>query len=73
MGIAELTHLLVCNGIALNIASNLYEALQRPRKWNVKRFLWVDALCINQCDNDERARQIRNLFIIFKRARPALV
>lgn len=72
-GSQNFTHVLVCNGIALSITSNLHEALQRLRKKTTKRFIWVDALCINQYDNDERARQIRNLFVIFKRARKVLV
>ena len=72
-GEPEFTHTLMCNSKPVGITHNLHEALQRLRKRHARRYLWVDAICINQFDNAERARQIRNLFVIFKRARRVIV
>lgn len=64
---------LLCNGHDFPITYNLYEALQRLRRRRTTRFVWVDAICINQYDPVEKARQIRNIFVIFQRARRVIV
>jgi hypothetical protein len=67
------THSVVCNGTSFTVTANLHEALVHLRRNNCHRFLWVDALCINQYDLEEKARQIRKLHKTFKRARQVVV
>lgn len=43
---------------SLGIAQNLNTALLRIRSPTEPRTLWVDAICINQKDNDEKAKQV---------------
>ncbi|EHK25083.1 uncharacterized protein TRIVIDRAFT_143449 [Trichoderma virens Gv29-8] len=49
----------VVNGYLVDVTFNLYSALCRLRREDGTRVLWIDALCINQTDLDERAQQVR--------------
>ena len=52
----------------LRITLSLEKALQGLRPKNKAIMLWVDAICINQNDNKEKAQQIRQLPKIFQNA-----
>ncbi|CAN9206847.1 unnamed protein product [Alternaria alternata] len=45
----------------LSITKNLYLALQALRYPDRSRILCVDAVCINQSDNDEKSHQVKNM------------
>lgn len=45
------------------------DALEQLRHEEADRFLWIDALCINQGDDRERNVPVRNMFEIFAKAR----
>jgi hypothetical protein len=57
----------------LFIGSNLYEALQRFSPTSFPRYLWVDAICINQQDQLERSIQIQKMRQIYQHASRVLV
>ncbi|KAH8649706.1 heterokaryon incompatibility protein-domain-containing protein [Tricladium varicosporioides] len=57
-----------CNGVDIGIALELATALEYLRPQAGKRYLWVDALCINQGDLPEKARQVKNMLRIFEKA-----
>ncbi|KAI3316471.1 hypothetical protein HD806DRAFT_517477 [Xylariaceae sp. AK1471] len=61
-------HTLVTPEGTLRLKSSLYEALLRLRHEEATVVLWVDALCINQADETEKAGQIRLLPEIFQHA-----
>lgn len=46
---------MVLDGKEINITPNLASALRQLRWPSSKRLLWVDALCINQGDLEEKA------------------
>lgn len=46
---------------------NLNQALLRLRSEGVK-YVWADALCINQGDNEEKSSQVRRMATIFQKA-----
>jgi hypothetical protein len=52
---------------------NLYDALERLRHHEKAYCLWVDAICINQRDEIERAKQIQIMGDIFANALAVLV
>ncbi|RTE68587.1 hypothetical protein BHE90_017035 [Fusarium euwallaceae] len=65
-------------GISLNnhcmpVTRNLYEALEALRLTAHPRKLWVDALCINQADLEERASQVNIMRQIYKEAKKVIV
>ncbi|XTI91300.1 hypothetical protein V2W45_716603 [Cenococcum geophilum] len=57
----------------LNITSSLHTALKHLRRKKKPLFLWVDAVCINQDDNQEKEIQIRLLPLIFRQVMSTLV
>lgn len=61
------------NGIDVAITENLFRALHRLRYQDQSRMLWIDALCINQSDTDERSRQVQAMLSIFRKAKRVLV
>ena len=58
---------------SLAITENLSAALYQFRYPGRERVLWVDAICINQQDVDERNRQIRLMSSIYGKAKQVLV
>ena len=55
------------------ITRNLYAALRRLRYRCLDRFLWVDSICINQEDIEERGRQVRLMAEIYAYANRVVV
>jgi hypothetical protein len=66
-----------CNGQQARITPNLYSTLSRVRQYCPGRFLWVDALCIDQSSDAaglaEKERQVRMMDKIFSRAEMVIV
>jgi hypothetical protein len=48
------------------IGKNLWIALRRLRMPHSLRFLWIDAICINQQDDNEKSRQVAMMKNIFQ-------
>ena len=55
------------------IANNLYGALKRLRRVNSERVVWIDALCINQADVEERNQQVSQMWSIYEKAKEVIV
>ena len=60
---------LAVNGNVLGIAENLRNALLAIRLEKEPTALWIDAICINQKDIDERSRQVQLMRSIYGSAR----
>ncbi|RMJ17052.1 hypothetical protein CDV36_003244 [Fusarium kuroshium] len=72
---ASLTHeasVQVNNG-RLQITSNLRACLLALRYRDASRMLWVDAICINQKDDDEKSEQVARMTSIYSSASNVLV
>jgi Heterokaryon incompatibility protein (HET) len=54
------------------ITENLFAALQAYRRQDTARVLWIDAICINQTDNDEKNQQVALMASIYKSAEHVL-
>jgi len=50
------------------ITRNLCNALQRVRKTDSYRRIWVDAVCIDQDDEKEKSSQVRHMHDVYSRA-----
>lgn len=59
---------IMADGRTIPIAKNLSIALRHLRHQTEKRQLWIDALCINQADKNERSSQIALMGDIYRRA-----
>ncbi|KAK2016752.1 HET domain-containing protein [Colletotrichum eremochloae] len=56
------------NGCSVDITTNLLVALKHLRRQDEVIFLWVDSICINQKDTDERNAQVSQMGKIFRKA-----
>ncbi|KAI8691839.1 HET domain-containing protein [Fusarium sp. Ph1] len=62
---------IILQGQDVKVTPNLASALSRIRSGNLGRastpikYLWVDAICINQEDNEERSKQVQFMHHIF--------
>lgn len=61
------------NGLRFKVTDNLYSALRRLRRPERNRILWIDAICINQNDPLERAKQVQFMAKIYGQANNVLV
>ncbi|KAJ1328245.1 stage V sporulation protein K [Microdochium nivale] len=63
---------IILNGHSFMVGRNLYSALRRLRQSTEVRFaklkVWIDAICINQDDADERCSQVGKMRTIYSRA-----
>ncbi|CAM1502335.1 Fc.00g043190.m01.CDS01 [Cosmosporella sp. VM-42] len=57
-----------CNGQEISIRQNLESALRHLRLPDRGRILWIDAICINQNDLDERSSQVAIMQQIYLQA-----
>ncbi|KAK0624333.1 hypothetical protein B0T14DRAFT_583758 [Immersiella caudata] len=58
---------------SLGVTTSLHEALLHLRDPFIDRFIWADAICINQDDWDERERQVRMMDRVYASASRVLV
>lgn len=57
----------------IEVSSNLFEALVRLQRSDGPRYLWVDSICINQDDEEEKGKQVQLMCEIYRRATSVLV
>ncbi|KAF7193050.1 Heterokaryon incompatibility protein 6, OR allele [Pseudocercospora fuligena] len=72
-GATNFGHKIICDDIAISITQNLHNALSRIRHESKTFYLWVDALCINQQDSDEKSRHIGNMLTIYAEAEAVII
>lgn len=69
-------NVLACNGTRISVKPNLYDFLLHCSKHPDESFrgpIWVDALCINQNDHQERSKQVQLIGDIYKAAGQVIV
>jgi hypothetical protein len=57
-----------CNGHRIYITPSLHDVLSRLLQQGFDGLLWVDALCINQKDDEEKSIQVAMMRDIYKQA-----
>ncbi|PMD45559.1 hypothetical protein L207DRAFT_508410 [Hyaloscypha variabilis F] len=68
-----LDKLIQLNGLDFRVTKNLEAALRALRKDDEDRYLWVDAICINQADVRERNREVLRMRKIYEVAHRVVV
>jgi len=64
---------ILCDGEVRSVQCNLRDALQQIRLPNQSRQIWVDAICIDQSNDPERAQQVQLMSSIYSTARNVIV
>jgi hypothetical protein len=68
---------IVCNGHPVNVTRNLLDFLRTAKAYgsflHETRPIWIDAVCINQEDLDERASQVRIMTWIYSCAQEVFI
>jgi hypothetical protein len=72
-GSPDRCHQVGCDGFYLRVTSTLQEALRTMRYPDKKRTLWIDQLCINQEDVQERNSQVTIMHLVYKHATRTVV
>lgn len=61
------------NGTIVNVPASSVKLLRRLRLEDKPRSLWIDAVCINQADLDERAAQVQLMAPVYQNAAQCLI
>lgn len=64
---------ILLNGIEMKVRGNLFDALRQFRLMDRPRYIWIDALSINQESSDERSHQVSVMGRIFAKASKVIV
>ncbi|KAE8315313.1 heterokaryon incompatibility protein-domain-containing protein [Aspergillus transmontanensis] len=64
---------ILLNDCEFSVTPNLHAALLRLRNHQLERMIWIDAICINQNDNDEKQKQIPLMRTIYAQANCVIV
>ncbi|TVY83624.1 Heterokaryon incompatibility protein 6 OR allele [Lachnellula suecica] len=67
-GDGKAVHTISLDGTCFGVTSNLHDFLSRFRWTRGPRYIWIDAICINQNDNHEKGTQIQMMGDIYHRA-----
>jgi len=72
-GSIETSYHILVDDIALPVGRNLYVALQYLRVQDRPLRMWVDAICINQCDTLEREQQVQLMRDIYASSEKTII
>lgn len=72
-GHSGITSEIIVDGVLVEVTSNLENALRHIRRPTESRIVWVDALCINQADHQEKTRQVRLMGDIYRNAQQGIL
>ncbi|KAI0965773.1 heterokaryon incompatibility protein-domain-containing protein [Xylaria arbuscula] len=68
-GSEHFTSTVSINGASIPVRTNLAEALSSIKKFDPDTYLWADAICINQQDEEEKSRLVQHMGEIFANAK----
>lgn len=62
-----------CNGRSMSVGSNLLDVISELARCRSTGYLWADAICINQNDNQEKTCQVRMMRDIYEKAERVII
>lgn len=68
----DATEIIFCDGKVMKVTPSLYDALLQLRQRPPQEY-WIDALCINQMDDEEKSSQVQMMGRIYREAELVLV
>lgn len=72
-GDSSITRTILLEGREFQVTTNLYSALRRLRYPDYTRIIWIDAICINQSNLEERSQQVLLMKNIYEGAEEVLM
>ena len=57
----------------MGVTLSVYEALQQIRSKHESRYLWIDAICIDQYNLQERGHQVQQMSLIYQKAERVVI
>jgi ankyrin repeat protein len=72
-GASDRPNEITINGNRMPVTMNLFQALWNLRYPDKGRILWIDAICINQENLEERGHQVKQMASIYKKAQRVVV
>jgi hypothetical protein len=77
-GTGPYEHEVTINNALFKVKPNLHTALRRLQSYfrsagTLRVLIWIDAICINQDDADEKAKQIQGMHGVFSKAETVLI
>lgn len=66
-------HTILLHGVDHHVGENLYDALRHLRRGCQGKLFWIDAICIDQNNLDERNQQVQMMHQIYFRAQTVIV
>ncbi|KAH8596886.1 heterokaryon incompatibility protein-domain-containing protein [Bisporella sp. PMI_857] len=67
------THQIQCDGKELGVTANVIDLLKNIRHSNEDKVIWIDALCIDQSNIEERTQQVKLMWQIYSKADSVIV
>jgi hypothetical protein len=64
---------LLMHNHSFDVTINLHAALSHLRNHSIERILWIDALCIDQANQEEKEHQIQSMARIYGQAQRVIV
>jgi hypothetical protein len=71
-GIKGEQFVIYCNNQPMDVGANLHETLKHLRKCGGDNLFWIDAICINQMDQLEKAVQVRKMKSVYADAKAVI-
>ena len=72
-GTGQDTKMISCSGHEIFVRENLFAALRRLRCSDRPRSIWIDALCINQADVEEKNHQVALMGSIYSNVKEVVI
>jgi hypothetical protein len=72
-GDPTITHIISCNGRNFTVTISAYQFLWRLRLEDKDRLLWMDSICINQANHEEKAQQVPMMGDLYQKARRVVI
>jgi hypothetical protein len=60
--------IITVDGVCVPVRKNCFRALQQARRHYPESYVWIDAICINQLDLEEKSTQVAMMGRIYKNA-----